>query len=149
MSDLTPAQPDLERLERFGVSMPALLLEQFDQLISRRGYSNRSEAIRDLVRESLVSAKWQEESGEAVGVVTLVYRHDVRETSDRLIELQHDHHTVVVASMHVHLSPEYCLEVIVVRGEREQVKRVADHLLAMRGVVHGRFVPTTTGEEIL
>jgi CopG family nickel-responsive transcriptional regulator len=149
MSDLTPAQPDPERLERFGVSMPALLLEQFDQLISRRGYSNRSEAIRDLVRESLVSAKWQEESGEAVGVVTLVYRHDVRETSDRLIELQHDHHAVIVASLHIHLSQDRCLEVIVVRGEREQVKRVADHLLAMRGVVHGRFVPTTTGEEIL
>jgi CopG family nickel-responsive transcriptional regulator len=149
MSDLIPAQPDPERLERFGVSMPALLLEQFDQLISRRGYSNRSEAIRDLVRESLVSAKWQEESGEAVGVVTLVYRHDVRETADRLIELQHNHHAVVVASLHVHMNPEYCLEVIVVRGEREQVKCVADHLLAMRGVVHGRFVPTTTGEGIL
>jgi CopG family nickel-responsive transcriptional regulator len=137
-----------ERLERFGVSMPSSLLEKFDALTEQRGYSNRSEAIRDLIRESLVDAQWQTGAQEVVGVVTLVYRHDIRETSDRLIELQHHSHDTVIASMHIHLDKDHCLEIVAVRGKREDVEHLADHLIAMRGVVHGKFVATTTGEGI-
>lgn len=142
-------QTNPERLERFGVSMPASLLQQFDRLLAQRGYTNRSEAIRDLVREALVGAQWAAEEGEVVGVITLVYRHDVRETADRLIELQHHHHAAVLASLHIHLSAEYCLEVVVVRGSTQETAGLADRLISMRGVVHGKLVTTTTGKGIL
>jgi CopG family nickel-responsive transcriptional regulator len=137
-----------DKLERFGVSMPAGLLEQFDSLVTKRGYSNRSEAIRDLVRDTLVDAEWEAKSHEVVGVVTLVYVHNVRDTSDRLVELQHHHHTAIMASMHIHLDEAHCLEVVTVRGEPGEVREIADHLISMRGVVHGRFVATTTGQGI-
>jgi CopG family nickel-responsive transcriptional regulator len=142
-------QMNPERLERFGVSMPASLLQQFDQLLAQRGYTNRSEAIRDLIREALVGAQWEADGREVVGVITLVYRHDVRETADRLVELQHHHHAAVLASLHIHLSEEYCLEVVVVRGSAGETSAIADRLISMRGVVHGKLVTTTTGEGIL
>lgn len=133
-------------LVRFGISMEAPLARQFDKLLRRRGYGSRSEALRDMVRRELVRQQWENDQAEAVGTVTLVYDHHVRELADRLTDLQHAQHELVVSTTHVHLSHETCLEVIVVRGRARDVQRLADRLIATRGVLHGELVATTTGK---
>ena len=139
-------------LVRFGLSMPAALVRDLDDWRKRRGYASRSEAVRDMVRDALVEARWQDESSNAdehmVGVVTIVYQHSVRQLSEHLTQVQHEHHDIAQAALHIHLSHDYCLEVIVLRGPRADVLHMAHHLISARGVLHGKFVPTTTGEEI-
>jgi CopG family nickel-responsive transcriptional regulator len=124
------------------------LLESFDQLIENKGYMNRSEAIRDLIRASLVELKWEYGEEETVGTVTLVYDHHVRDLSDKLTEQQHAHHDKVISALHVHLDAHNCLEVLVVRGKAREVKKIADELIKVKGVKHGKLVMTTTGEEL-
>lgn len=131
---------------RFGISMDEQLLERFDRLIDQKGYANRSEAIRDLIRASLVELEWEEGENESIGTVTLVYNHHVRDLSDKLTEHQHSHHDQIVSALHVHLDPHNCLEVLVVRGKAREVRRIADELIGVKGVKHGRLVMTTTGE---
>ncbi len=133
---------------RFGVSIDDKLLESFDQLIDRKGYMNRSEAIRDLIRGALVELKWEGGEEETVGTVTLVYNHHVRDLSDKLTEQQHLHHGEIVSALHVHLDAHNCLEVLVVRGKARDVKKIADELIGVKGVKHGKLVMTTTGEEL-
>ncbi len=133
---------------RFGVSIDDKLLESFDRLIDRKGYMNRSEAIRDLIRGALVELKWEGGEEETVGTVTLVYNHHVRDLSDKLTEQQHLHHGEIVSALHVHLDAHNCLEVLVVRGKAREVKRIADALIGVKGVKHGKLVMTTTGEEL-
>lgn len=135
----------MPNLVRFGVSMDETLAARFDQLIERRGYANRSEAIRDMVRRELVRRQWENPDAEAVGTVTLVYDHHVPELTDRLVDLQHDHHDLVVSTTHVHLTHDHCLEVLVVRGRAGEVQKLADRLIAARGVLHGELVATATG----
>jgi len=133
-------------LARFGVAMDAGLLGRFDALVARRGSgANRSEAIRDLVRDALVDAEWEDAEGEIVGTITMVFDHHASELSDKLDSLQHAHHERIVSSMHVHLDAHNCLEVIVVRGTSTQVRGIADALLGTKGVKHGKLVSTTTG----
>jgi len=133
---------------RFGMSIDDQLLEQFDRLIGQKGYLNRSEAIRDLIRSSLVEQKWQAGDEETVGTVTLVYNHHVRDLSDRLTEQQHIHHHRIISALHVHLDAHNCLEVLVVRGKAREVQQIADELIGVKGVKHGKLVMTTTGEEL-
>lgn len=133
-------------LLRFGVSMDADLLAKFDKLISKRKYVNRSEAIRDLVRNALVETEWQKESGKGVGALTLVYDHEEMRISDRLLHAQHEHASDIVSSLHVHLDEDHCLEVIVLKGDLARIRRLADNLIGNRGVKHGKLVMTTTGE---
>ena len=133
-------------LVRFGISMEGPLAARFDRLIAGRGYPNRSEAIRDLVRRELVRQEWQDPQAEIVGTVTLVYDHHVRELGERLVALQHEHHDQVISTTHVHLTHDHCLEVLVVRGRAAQVRKLADRLIAARGVLHGEVVATTTGK---
>lgn len=133
-------------LARFGISIDQHLLERFDELITRKGYVNRSEAIRDLIRNDLVEDSWQTGEAETVGTVTLVYDHHTRDLSDKLTEHQHSHHDAIVSAMHVHLDAHHCLEVVVVRGTADKVKRLADELIGTKGVKHGKLVTTTTGE---
>ncbi|HLK59241.1 MAG TPA: nickel-responsive transcriptional regulator NikR [Chthonomonadaceae bacterium] len=140
-----------EELIRFGVSMPASLVRELDAWRTKHGYASRSEAMRDLLRDKMVSSQWEEgeaDDTERVGVVTLVYKHTTRELSDHLTEMQHHHHTVAQAALHIHLTPENCLEVIVLRGKQDEVSMLAHHLMSARGVLHGKFIPTTTGEDI-
>jgi CopG family transcriptional regulator, nickel-responsive regulator len=132
---------------RFGVSMDAALLERFDKHIQDRGYGNRSEAIRDLVRDSLVREEW-EGGDEVVGTITLVYDHHVRELSERLTDIQHDHFNSVLSSLHIHLDHHNCLEVIVVRDEASKVQKFADRLIGTRGVKHGKLSATTRGAKL-
>src|SRR5512136_716952 len=131
---------------RFGISLDEKLLASFDQLIEQKSYKNRSEAIRDLIRASLVEERLGSEDQEAVGTVTLVYNHHVRDLSDKLTEHQHTHHDRIISSLHVHLDAHNCLEVLVVRGKVREVRRIADELIGVKGVKHGKLVMTTTGE---
>ncbi len=133
-------------LVRFGVSMEEGLVRQFDALTERRGYRNRSEALRDMVRRELVRRRWEDPEARIVGTLTLVYDHHVRELDEQLVEKQHQHHEQVVCVSHVHLTRHHCLEVLVARGRAREVQRLADELIAVRGVLHGELVATTTGE---
>lgn len=138
----------MSELERFGVSMEDDLLSRFDSLIEERGYNSRSEAIRDLVRRELVAEEWADPQAEVIGTITIVYEHHEHELANVLTELQHNHHDSIVCSTHVHLDPHNCLEVIIVRGPSNRVKRIADSLISTRGVKHGQLVSTTTGKGI-
>lgn len=139
MSDLT----------RFGISIDSRLLKLFDDLISEKGYVNRSEAIRDLIRKALVDEQADKEEEEIIGTITLVYNHHTRELSENLTDRQHSHHELVLSALHVHLDAENCLEVIVVKGRAKTVRHLADSLIGTRGVKHGKLVTTTTGKDLL
>ncbi|MBN8729945.1 MAG: nickel-responsive transcriptional regulator NikR [Acidobacteria bacterium] len=132
-------------LSRIGVAIDASLLHKFDDLISERGYTNRSEAFRDLIRDELVRHDWEKPEVPVVGTVTLVYDHHVRQLSERLTGLQHDHHHNILSTLHVHLDHDNCLEVLVVKGRAGEVRKIADALLSTKGVKHGRLTLTTTG----
>ncbi len=131
-------------LVRFGVSIENGLLDEFDTLITERGYSNRSEAIRDLIRGYTAEREW-EEGGEAAGGIVFVYDHHQRELSERLVDIQHDALDIVVSNLHVHLSHHHCLEVIVVRGRAGAIRSLADQLRSQKGVTHCSVARVATG----
>jgi CopG family nickel-responsive transcriptional regulator len=133
---------------RFGISLDEKLLEHFDRLIEQKSYMNRSEAIRDLIRASLVEERLGSEDQQAVGTVTLVYDHHVNDLADKLTEHQHSHHEQTVSSVHVHLDAHNCLEVLIIRGEVRAIKNIANELIGVKGVKHGKLVMTTTGEDL-
>ena len=135
-------------LSRIGVAIDSVLLKKFDKLIGRRGYTNRSEAFRDLIREELVEEAWESPSAHVVGTVTLVYDHHVRLLSEKLTAIQHDYHHSILSTLHVHLDHDHCLEVLVVRGKSAAVRKLADTLISTKGVKHGRLTITTTGREL-
>lgn len=134
---------------RFGISIDKRLLTRFDALSAEKGYVNRSEAIRDLIRNSLVEEQWSDGESDAVGTVTLIYDHRLSDISDRLTESQHSHHEAIVSTLHIHLEAHNCLEVIVLRGKAGEIKHLADGLIGTKGVKHGKFVTTTTGEDLV
>ncbi len=137
------------QLVRFGVAMDEELLERFDALVARRGVAvNRSEAVRDLVRDALVESEWEASDEEIVATVTMVFDHHASDLSEKLDALQHQHYDKIVSAMHVHLDPHNCLEVLVVRGSSTQVRDIADALLGTKGVKHGKLVTTTTGRHL-
>lgn len=138
----------LEEITRFGVSMEANLLTQFDKLIERKNYKNRSEAIRDLIRDYIVENQWKSGNVETVGTITYVYSHEVREISDKLIDIQHGHHKNIISSMHVHLDEHNCLEVMVVIGTPNDISKIADEIISTKGVKHGKLTMTTTGKNL-
>jgi CopG family nickel-responsive transcriptional regulator len=133
---------------RFGISLEKALIERFDSLIRKKGYANRSEAIRDLIRDSLVSDEWESSKVETVGTITIVYSHDTRELTDTLTDLQHHYYDSIVSSMHIHIDEHNCLEVIVVRGKSGEIKAIADRLIGTKGVKHGKLSLTTTGKHL-
>lgn len=134
----------MNNLARIGVAVPDDLLEKFDQLIEQRGYANRSEAFRDLIRDALVQEIVVQPKQEVVGTLTLVYDHHARQLQERLIGQQHDHFEQIVSTLHVHLDHDNCLEVLVLRGEGTDVKAIADRLIAAKGIRHGKLVLTAT-----
>jgi CopG family nickel-responsive transcriptional regulator len=135
-------------LSRIGVAIDSELLARFDRLIAQRKYTNRSEAFRDLIRDELVEKTWQSPDSDVVGTVTLVYDHHVRLLSEKLTDIQHHHHRLILSTMHVHLDHDNCLEVLVVRGRSSEVRKVADSLISAKGVKHGRLTITTTGTDL-
>ncbi len=131
---------------RFGISIDENLLNSFDKLIEHKGYANRSEALRDLIRAALIEIKWEGGEEEMIGTVTLVYNHHVRDLSDKLTEHQHVHHHQIISTLHVHLDAHNCLEVLVIRGMAREIKKISDELIGVKGVKHGKLVMTATGQ---
>ena len=134
---------------RFGVSIDERLLTRYDSLITEKGYVNRSEAIRDLIRDVLVREQWEHGDEEAVGTITLIYDHHMRDLSDKLTDHQHEHHQHIISTLHVHLDDQHCLEVVVVKGIPAIIKKISDELIGTKGVKHGKLVSTTFGKEFL
>jgi len=131
---------------RFGVSLNSDLLDKFDALCEEKSYPNRSEAIRDLIRGVLVEREQHAGAGEIAAVLTLVYDHHFSDLSQRLVEIQHDEHEVILTSVHVHLDHHNCLEVLILKGDSAAITRLSDKLIATKGVKHGRLTLTTTGQ---
>jgi CopG family nickel-responsive transcriptional regulator len=134
-----------DHLSRIGVAIDRELLRKFDRHIDRRGYTNRSEAFRDLIRDELVQAAWESGRREVVGTITLAYPHHVHLLNEKLTDMQHRYHKNILSTLHVHLDQEHCLEVLVVRGKAADVRKIADALISVKGVKHGRLTTSTTG----
>lgn len=138
----------MSRLRRFGISIEDELLKKFDKLITSKGYSNRSEAFRDIARDVLVKQEWKDPEAEAVGTISIVFDHHKRELSDKLTEYQHHHYANILSVMHLHLDDKNCLEIIAVRGKVKDIQHIADHLIGTKGVKHGKLVATTLADII-
>lgn len=136
------------KIERFSVSLEGELLKAFDEYIDQMGYTSRSEAVRDLIRDKLVVREWQDPKAEGVGVVTLVYDHHQRDLPEKLTQLQHRFFREIVSTTHIHLDRHNCLEVIIVRGQARTLQSIADLLISTKGVKHGRLLATTTGKTL-
>ena len=129
-------------LSRIGIALDSDLLERFDHYISRQGYTNRSEAVRDLIRDKLVAQKTALPDATVVGTVTLIYNHHAHGVTDKLTDLQHAQNHLVVSTSHAHLDHESCLEVLIVHGKAAEVEEFAGRLIGLKGVQHGRLVMT-------
>ena len=125
---------------RVGVSFEPELLARFDELIERKGYSSRSEAIRDLIRSALIKDDVESGEGEVVGTITILYRHDEGDVVERLMHIQHHHHQEIKSTAHIHVDEHVCLEVLVVRGDGSHLRELADNLRAIKGVRYGDLV---------
>ncbi len=136
----------MDGIVRFGVSIPGSLLKNFDRLIAQKGYPNRSEAIRDLIRDNLVKEEWSAGNTETVGTITFVYDHKTRELSRLLTGFQHTHYKKILSSLHIHLDEHHCLEVLVVRGKGKDLKALSDRLIGTKGVKHGGLCLTSSGK---
>ena len=134
-------------LIRFGVSLEKELLDRFDKLLKERGYPNRSEAIRDLIRENLVKKEWIE-GKEVAGAITLVYDHHRSELVNRLTDIQHDYHHLIISTQHIHLDHDNCLEIVVVKGKPKDAEKLCQALRSIKGVKHGALTMASTGKEI-
>jgi CopG family nickel-responsive transcriptional regulator len=148
---MSPVPPEviMPEVVRFSISTDERLLMRFDDLIAEKGYVNRSEAVRDLIRSALVEDSLANDESESVGTVTLVYDHHFSDLGDKLTEHQHTHHESIVSTLHIHLDHHNCLEVVVLRGKAAEVKRLADSLISTKGVKHGRFVATAATADLV
>ena len=145
----SPAAPMAKhQIARFGVSVSRSLLNELDQMIQQKGYKNRSLAISDMVRDHLIEHRQETTDSEVAGIITLVYNHHRPHVQETLTNLQHKQRTTINSSLHVHLDHDNCLEVLVVRGRASVLRSVADHLMAVRGVKHGKLTLTTAGKDL-
>jgi CopG family transcriptional regulator, nickel-responsive regulator len=137
----------MSELVRFGVSLEKPLLERFDALIRERQYTNRSEALRDLIRRELVRREWRA-GRDVAGAITLIYDHHQRDLLSKVTDTQHGFQKVIISTQHIHLDHHNCLEIVACRGKAEEVQRLADALTAIKGVRHGTLSMSSTGREI-
>lgn len=137
-----------ESVTRFSVSLPGALARELDRMAREKGYDNRSLAIGDMVRAHLIEHRHQVGDSEIAGSITLVYDHHRHHLQDLLTDLQHDHREIILSSLHVHLDHDNCLEILAVRGKAAQVKKLADELIAAKGVKHGKLTITSTGKDL-
>lgn len=137
-----------ESVTRFSVSLPGALLNQLDRMRREKSYDNRSLAIADMIRAQLVEHQQERGDAEIVGTITLVYDHHRMHVQETLTDIQHDHHDVILSTVHVHLDHHNCLEVLIVKGQAAVVKKIADELIAAKGVKHGKLTVTTTGKDL-
>ena len=134
---------------RFSISLDSQLLKLFDTFIKEEGYTNRSEAFRDIIRNKVVKREWEDGNIETAGVAIIVYDHHRMELPRILTDCQHDHHESIISTLHVHLDKHNCLEIIVLKGKAKNIQRIADSLISTKGVKHGRFLSTTTGKNLI
>lgn len=137
----------MKKIARFGVSLDESLLNHFDLLIKRKGYSCRSEALRDLIRKEMVHEAWQE-GEEIAGAITLIYDHHQRELVHKLMTIQHDFGGIIISNQHIHLDHFHCLEIVAVKGRADKVRSLADTLGAAKGVKHAALSMSSTGREL-
>ncbi|MEN2983653.1 MAG: nickel-responsive transcriptional regulator NikR [Dictyoglomaceae bacterium] len=123
-------------IKRFGVSVEEELLKKFDEVIERQGYNNRSEAIRDLIRDYLVKEKWRMKKEKIIGNISVIYEHDVYDLSNKLIDIQHNYHDVIISTLHVHFDEKNCLEVILVKGRVQRIKKLYNEISSLKWVKH-------------
>lgn len=135
-------------LVRFGVSLDGGLSRRFDDLIAKKGYKNRSEAIRDLIREELVKREWMQKK-IVTGAIALVYDHHKRDLVSILTDIQHEFHNTIISTQHVHLDHDNCLEIVVVKGRPDKVRSLSEKLRSANGVKHGSLSMATTGRDIV
>jgi CopG family nickel-responsive transcriptional regulator len=138
----------MSNLYRFGVSLEKSLIDEFDSHIKGRNYRNRSEAIRDLIREDLVKKQWLC-GNEVAGAVTMSYDHHKRELVNRLMDIQHDFQPLIISSQHVHIDHHNCLEIVAVKGKARDVEKLASLLKAQKGVKHVALSMSTTGKTLV
>jgi len=136
-------------LSRIGIALDSDLLKRFDQSIAKSGYTNRSEAFRDLIRDRLVREQTAAPDATVVGTVTLIYNHHASGITEKLTEAQHEHHDLVVSTSHAHLDHDSCLEVLIVHGKAARIEHFADLIIGLKGVQHGRLVMTVPTEALL
>ena len=134
----------MKNLNRFGVSMEDDLLEKFDLLIARRGYTNRSEAIRDLVREEIVKESVHQPNTPTFGIISYVYDHHQRELEGMLTDFQHHHFKQIVSSTHIHIDHDTCLESVIMKGKALELQQIAHKILSFKGVKHGKLILTSS-----
>ena len=135
----------MSKIVRFGVSIEEELLDGFDALIQKKGYANRSEALRNLIRGMLLEVEVREQpDAEVVGTLTLVYDHDHGDLTNRLVDLQHKYHHRIISTLHVHIDEHSCLEVLIVRGRNDEVQQISDALIGTRGVQQGKLIISTS-----
>jgi CopG family nickel-responsive transcriptional regulator len=144
-----PRRSAMSGVTRFGVSIDSKLIRKFDALIEQKGYTARSEALRDLIRDRLVEEEWESGDNETVGTITIVYNHHTRELDHALTDLQHRSFHQIISALHVHLDAHNCLEVLVVKGKSRDIRKIADSLIGTKGVKHGKLTMTTTGKELV
>jgi CopG family nickel-responsive transcriptional regulator len=133
---------------RLSISLPPALLKQLDEMVEDKGYTNRSLALSDMIRDHLVEHRQKSDNEEIAGTITLVYDHHRQHVQEALTAIQHDHHEVIISAIHVHLDHHNCLEVLVVRGRASSIRKIADELIAARGVKHGKLTVTSTGKDL-
>ncbi len=136
-----------ENVTRFSISLPPSLLLQLDQMSTEKGYANRSLAVADMIRNQLVEHRQKTGTEDIAGTITLVYDHHKPHLQSTLTDIQHDHHNVILSTVHVHLDHHNCLEVLLVRGPGKVIRKIADALITAKGVKHGKLTVTTTGKE--
>jgi CopG family nickel-responsive transcriptional regulator len=137
----------MSELVRFGVSLEKSLLARFDDLIREKQYTNRSEALRDLIRRELVQREWQE-GKDVAGAITLIYDHHKRDVMSRVTDTQHAFQKAIISTQHIHLDHHNCLEIVAARGKAEEVQKLADALRSIKGVRHATLSMSSTGREI-
>jgi len=138
----------MSKVTRFGVSLESQLLSQFDSLLKKTGYKNRSEAIRDMIRGLLVKQEWEEEDKEVVGILSLVFNHEKRELTEMINHIQHQHIGAIISSTHIHLDSHNCLEVIILRGKSRVIKKISNQIQSTRNVKHLELIRTTIGKDL-
>jgi CopG family nickel-responsive transcriptional regulator len=131
-----------EKITRFGVSIEPELLKKFDRTIKKEGYPNRSEAIRDMIRKNLIIEQSKNPDAQAIGTLTMIYDHHTGALTNKLLDLQHNHHSEILSTTHIHVDHHNCLEVLVLKGKTRNIQKLADNIKALKGIKHGELVIT-------
>lgn len=132
----------MNKITRFGVSIESDLLKKFDRKIKHKGYTNRSEAIRDIIRKDLIIEDYKDPNADVIGTLTMIYDHHLGNLSEKLLDIQHDHHHEILSTTHIHIDHNNCLEVLVLKGKILKIQKLSDNIKSIKGIKHGELVIT-------